>query len=104
MTPVSKYVGGATMALVLMAASVSNAHAWSRSGSTTGPRGKSVSSSSNGSCSGGSCSRSGSVTGPRGGTAATSGKTNCSGGACTHTGNVTGPNGGSVTRSSTVSK
>ena len=103
MNHVSKYIGGATLAVALMAASASSAYAWSRSGSTTGPRGNSVTSNGSGSCSGGSCSRSGTVTGPRG-TYTTSGKTTCSGGSCTHSGNVTGPNGGSVNRTGTVSK
>ncbi len=78
-------------------------HACSRSGSTTGPNGKTVTSQSSGSCANGSCSRSGTVTGPNGKTVDTSGSVTKTGqGTYDYSRSATGPNGGSVSKSGTV--
>ena len=54
---------------VLSIAAVANANAWTRTGSTTGPRGGTSSLSASGSCAGGTCSRSATRTGPAGNSA-----------------------------------
>jgi hypothetical protein len=96
------YLATATLAVALMTAAASSADAgWVRSGSGTGPRGNSWSSTGSGSCAGGTCSSSQTFTGPRG-TTTRNGSTTCSGGTCNHTGTITGPNGGTINRSSTV--
>jgi hypothetical protein len=96
------YLATAALAVALMTAAASSADAgWVRSGSGTGPRGNSWSSTGSGSCAGGTCSSSQTFTGPRG-TTTRNGSTTCSGGTCNHTGTITGPNGGTINRSSTV--
>jgi len=78
-------------------------HACSRSGSTTGPNGKTVTSQSSGSCANGSCSRSGTITGPNGKTVDTTGSITKTGqGTYDYSRSATGPNGGSVTNSGAV--
>lgn len=110
-------------ALSVASATSADARSWSRGGSFVGPRGTTTWQRS-GSCSGGVCARSGSVTGPggrsatragsvtrngnswdrnvsatgrNGGTWSRDGGGSCSGGRCTYGGTVTGPNGNSRT-------
>jgi len=79
----------------------SEAKEWKRQGSVTTQKGTYTTQGS-GSCAGGTCARSGATTGPNGKSVTTIGcvtKTD-TGAAGTRT--VTGPNGGTVTRSGTV--
>jgi hypothetical protein len=94
---------GLAIAAIVMAAATSNAEAWTRSASGSGPRG-SWSSTSSGGCAGGTCSHSGSLTGPYGGTYNNAGSTTCAGGSCTHTQTLTGPQGGTINRTATYSR
>lgn len=94
-------VSGA-LAVLLSVAAVSQADAWTRSGSVTTARGTYTGSAS-GSCAGGTCSRSGSVTGPNGNTVSRSGSVTRTGPyRYSYTRTTTGPNGNSVTRSGAV--
>ena len=76
---------------------------WQRQGTVTTPRG-SFRSSAAGGCAGGTCARSGTTTGPRGESVTHSGATSCAGGTCTRNGTLTGPNGGSVTTSGSLTR
>nr|QDF38399.1 hypothetical protein FJN17_12955 [Bradyrhizobium symbiodeficiens] len=92
----------ASLAGLLVAAGISEANAWVRSGSVTTRRGTYYGSASGG-CGGGSCWRSGSITGPYGGTLSRSGNvTRVGPNAYNYSQTVTGPNGRSVTREGTV--
>jgi len=92
----------ASLAGLLVAAGISEANAWVRSGSVTTRRGTYYGSASGG-CGGGSCWRSGSITGPYGGTLSRSGSvTRVGPNAYNYSQTVTGPNGRSVTREGTV--
>lgn len=83
-------------------ASVSEANAWTRSGSVTTARGTYTGQAS-GTCAGGTCSRTRSVTGPNGNTVTRSGSATRTGPyRYSYTRTTTGPNGGSVTRSGRV--
>jgi hypothetical protein len=94
----------AALAGAVSVAMISDASAWTRSGSVTTWRGTYHGSASGG-CGGGSCSRSGSVTGPNGGTVSRSGSIIRTGpGAYSYSRTTTGPNGNSVTRSGTVTR
>lgn len=95
----TKMIAPLAVAAAVLMAGTSFAHAFSRSGSTTGPAGRTVSSQGSGSCSGGSCSSGQSVTGPRGNSASRSGNTSCSGGAT-----FTGPAGRTGTRTRSFSR
>lgn len=93
-----------SLAGFVSAAAVSEAAAWTRTGSTTTPRGTYNSSASAG-CAGGTCSRSAVTTGPYGGTVARSGSvTRTAPGTYNYSRNVTGPNGNSVNHSGTVTR
>jgi hypothetical protein len=94
---------GLATALMVAGTVAADAGGWSRSGSGTGPRGNSWSSSGSGSCNGGTCSSQQSVTGPRG-TTTRSGSTSCSDGSCSHSSTATGPAGNTVTRSGTITR
>ncbi len=84
------------------AASVATeAKEWKRQGSVHTPKGTYTTQGS-GSCAGGVCARSGSTTGPNGKSVSTSGNVARTDNGVTGTRTVTGPNGGSVTRSGTV--
>ncbi|MFA6265544.1 MAG: hypothetical protein WC670_07510 [Pseudolabrys sp.] len=81
---------------------VSEAGAWTRSGSVTTARGTYTGQAS-GSCAGGTCTRSRSVTGPNGKTVSRTGSATRTGPyRYRYTRTTTGPNGGSVTRSGRV--
>ncbi|MDI4664844.1 hypothetical protein K9U40_10960 [Xanthobacter autotrophicus] len=85
-------------------AAVTEAAAWTRSGSTTTPRGTYTSAASGG-CSGGTCSRSATASGPYGGTVSRSGSVSQTApGAYNYSRTTTGPNGNSVSRSGSVSR
>ena len=94
---------GLALALIVAGAAAAEA-GWVRSGTATGPNGRTVSSSGQGSCADGACSSQQTYTGPNGGTASRSGSSSCSGGTCESSGTVSGPNGGSVTRSRSVTR
>jgi hypothetical protein len=83
-------------------ATMSEAAAWTRSGSLTTRRGTYYSSVSGG-CSAGTCSRSRSISGPYGGTVSRTGSiTRIGDHSYTYSRTTVGPHGGSVTRSGTV--
>lgn len=94
----------ATAALtgVLAVSMVTDAFAWSRNGTVSGPRGTNTF-SAHGNCSGGTCSRSARVTGAYGQTATRNGTASCSGNSCSASRTTTGPRGRSVNRSGNVS-
>lgn len=94
----------ASLAGLIGLATVSQASAWSRSGSVTTWRGTYYGHSSGG-CAGGTCSRSRSVTGPYGGTVSRTGSITRTGpGDYSYSRTTTGPNGNSVTRSGSVER
>ncbi|MFA5898190.1 MAG: hypothetical protein WC829_03645 [Hyphomicrobium sp.] len=94
-----------SLALALIVAGTAAAEAgWVRSGTATGPNGRTVGTSGQGSCANGACNSQQNYTGPNGGTATRSGSSSCSGGVCNSSGTVSGPNGGSVTRSRSVTR
>ena len=95
-------IAAPALAAVISFAAVSEAGAWTRSGSFTGPRGTSNWGASGG-CAGGSCSWNGGGSGPRGAWSR-SGSANCSGGACAVGGQGSGPRGGSYSYSRSVSR
>jgi len=100
-----KYLASSLALAALMTfATLSDAGAWQRSGSTTLGNGRSFNSQGSGSCSGGTCSGSGSVTGPNGGTLTHKGTVVCYGGVCTSSGSATGPRGGTLNHSGTFSR
>jgi uncharacterized low-complexity protein len=75
-----------------------------RSTSTTGPAGNTVSKDATAQCAGGTCTSNKTVTGPRGNTASKSGTTTCAGGKCSGGSTTTGPAGNTLkrTRSTTI--
>jgi hypothetical protein len=78
---------------------------WSRSGSATGPGGRSVTTQSGGSCAGGSCTYGGTATGPRGNSVNRQGSTTRTApGQFQSGGTFTGPGGRSATRSGSFSR
>jgi hypothetical protein len=84
------------------AASVAvEAKEWKRQGSVTTQKGTYTTQGS-GACAGQACSRSGSTTGPNGKSVTTSGSVARTDTGVTGTRTVTGPNGGTVTRGGTV--
>lgn len=85
--------------LLMGVMATSEAQAWERHRSTTGPYGGQATFHGSGSCTGGSCSSKQTWTGPGGRTATRSGSTSCSGGYCSGTATYTGRYGGTVTRS-----
>ena len=89
------------LAAVLLAAPASAA-SWSRSGETTGPNGRTITTHVNGSCAGGSCERDAVKTGPEGKswTSETDAQRTAPG-TIDYTTTKTGPNGREVTRSGT---
>ncbi len=91
--------------LVLGLALVSaDAHAFSRSGSTTGPGGRTTSYSGSATCANGACASQTTRTGPNGASATRSAGTTCANGSCTRTMQRTGPNGATGGRTGTVSR
>lgn len=89
---------------IVSLATVSQAAAWTRSGTTTTPRGTYHSSASGG-CAGGTCSRSATATGPYGGSASRSGSvTRTAPGSYSYSRTTTGPYGNSVNRSGSVNR
>lgn len=89
---------------IVSLATVSQAAAWTRTGTTTTPRGT-YSSSGSGGCSGGTCSRSGTTTGPYGGSVSRSGSvTQTAPGSYNYSRTTTGPYGNSVSRSGSVTR
>lgn len=73
-----------------------------RSGTITGPRGKTATTQGSGSCAGGSCSSQQSITGPNGRTATRNNSAQCAGGQCTTNHVVAGPNGRGFKRRGTI--
>lgn len=76
---------------------------WKRQSTVTTPRGT-YSSQAQGSCADGACTRAGSTTGPNGKTVTSSGAVNKTDTGAAYTREVTGPNGGTVTRSGTITR
>ncbi len=97
----TKSIGTLLLVTALTTAAAADAHAWTRSGSVTGPRGTTTFGRS-GSCSGGTCSWQAGGTGPAGNSWSRSGSASCSGGSCTRQGQGTGPRGYSYSYSRTV--
>ena len=93
----------ALMSSMLAIAVASEANAWTRSGTVTGPRGTS-SVQASGSCANGSCSRQITRTNPYGQTSTRSGSAVCANGVCSGSSTTTGPYGGTVTRQGTISR
>ena len=92
----------ALSALALMfALSVSNANAWTRNATVSGPNGTATIHGS-GSCANGTCSRSVTVTGPYGNTARRQGSVTCANGVCSGSRTTTGWNGNTVYRQGAV--
>lgn len=90
------------LAALISFAAVSEAEAWTRSGSFTGPRGSRDWGASR-SCAGGSCSWNGGGSGPRGAWSR-SGSANCAGGVCNVGGQGSGPRGRSYEYSRSVAR
>jgi hypothetical protein len=88
---------------VLAISMVTDALAWERKGSVTGPRGTNTF-NAQGSCSGGSCSRSATATGAYGRTATRNGSGSCSDGSCSGSRSTTGPAGRTFQRSGGFSR
>ncbi|OAI31696.1 hypothetical protein A1351_04355 [Methylosinus sp. R-45379] len=95
-------IAAPALAALMTFAAVSEADAWTRSGSFTGPRGTSNWGSSR-SCAGGSCSWSGGGSGPRGAWSR-SGSANCGGGSCNVSSQGSGPRGRSYDYTRSVSR
>lgn len=93
----------AAIAGALSLASMAEASARSRSVAVYGPRGVTTHSVSR-SCAGGICSRSSSTTGPYGRTVSRQGSASCAGGTCSGSGIATGPRGGTVSYSGTATR
>ena len=74
---------------------------WNRTGTVTGPGGKTVTREATVTRDGNSWQRDVTVTGPNGGTWTRHGQGSCSGGVCTYGGTVTGPRGNTGTYSGT---
>jgi len=91
------------LALIVPAFTIGDAFAFSRNGSTSGPRGNS-SVSANAGCSNGACGRSVYRVGPAGNTYSRNGTASCSGGSCNSNVVTTLPNGQTVTRQGSVSR
>lgn len=87
---------------VLAASAVTDAFAWSRHGTVSGPRGT-ASVHAHGNCSGNSCSRSIRRTGPYGYSATRTGSVSCSGHSCSGSRTTTLPSGRTIHRSRSVS-
>ena len=81
---------------------VTDAFAWERKASVTGPRGTNTF-SAQGSCSGGSCSRSATAAGAYGNTATRTGAGSCSGNSCSGSRTTTLPSGRTIQRNRGVS-
>ena len=95
-------LASASLAALLGVASISQANAWTRSGSVTTWRGTYYGSASGG-CAAGTCSRSASITGPYGRTVSRTGSISRVGPhAYAYSRTTTGPYGNSVTRSGAV--
>ncbi|WP_319529666.1 hypothetical protein [uncultured Cohaesibacter sp.] len=93
----------ALMSSMIALAVASEANAWTRNGTVTGPRGTS-SVQASGSCANGACSRQVTRTNPYGQTSTRSGSAACANGVCSGSSTTTGPYGGTVTRQGTISR
>jgi hypothetical protein len=87
---------------VLAISMVTDAFAWERKASVTGPRGTNTF-NAQGSCSGSSCSRSATATGAYGNTATRTGAGSCSGNSCSGSRTTTLPSGRTIQRNRGVS-
>ena len=97
-----KYILAAGAALMALAcAYAAEARDWSHSGTVTTPRGTYTSQGA-GSCANGMCERSGSTTGPNGKSVSSSGSITRTDNGYTYAREVTGPNGGTVSKSGSV--
>ncbi len=85
----------------LAAMAATPALAWERDKTVTTGRGT-HSRTASGSCSDGTCTRTGTATGPRGNSVTSSGSASCANGTCTRSSTVTTPNGKTVTSSGSV--
>lgn len=92
----------AAIAGILAISMVTDASAWSRNGSVTGPRGTKTF-SVNGNCSGGTCSRSARASGVYGNTVTRNGSVSCSGHSCSGSRTTTLPSGRTIQRNRNVS-
>lgn len=92
----------AALSGVLAISMVTDAFAWERKGSVTGPRGTNTF-NAQGSCSGSSCSRSATATGAYGNTATRTGAGSCSGSSCSGSRTTTLPSGRTIQRNRGVS-
>jgi hypothetical protein len=78
---------------------------WSRSGTATGPGGRTVTTQGGGSCAGGTCTYGGTATGPAGHSITRQGSvTRTAPGQFQSSGSVTGPGGRTATRSGSFSR
>lgn len=93
----------AALSGVIAISLATDAFAWERQGSVTGPRGTNTF-NAQGSCSGSSCSRSATATGANGNAATRRGSASCSGNSCSGSRTTTGPAGRSVQRSRSISR
>jgi hypothetical protein len=91
------------LAAVLSFAAATDANAWSRNGSVTGPRGTATIQGS-GSCSGGTCARGVTRTGPYGYSVSRQDTASCANGTCTGSRTTTGPHGNTIYRQGSVSR
>jgi hypothetical protein len=91
-------IASLALASILVLGAVADASAYTRSSSTTGPRGNTVGSTGTGSCTGGACVSNQTVTGPRGQSGTRSGTTTCADGKCQGGATYTGPGGNTVKR------
>jgi hypothetical protein len=87
---------------VAAAAFATDADAWERNSTITGPAGNSAHVEAYGSRGGGQWSRNRTITGPNGNTATLGATGSCYGGECTVERHRTGPAGNTVTRRSTI--
>lgn len=92
----------AALSGVIAISMVTDAFAWERQGSVTGPRGTNTF-NAQGSCSGSSCSRSATATGAKGNAATRSGSGSCSGSSCSGSRTTTLPSGRTIQRNRGVS-
>lgn len=91
-------IASLALASMLVLGAVADASAYTRSSTTTGPRGNTVGSVGTGACYGGACVSNKTVTGPRGYTATRSGNTTCADGKCQGGATYTGPGGNTIKR------
>jgi hypothetical protein len=93
----TKMIATSMLFAALMVGAATDANAWTRSGTFTGPRGTSTVNVTGG-CANGTCSRQVTRTGPYGYSYTRQGSASCANGVCTGSRVTTGPYGNSVYR------